>query len=157
MDSSKNIVSLVTKNNKGLTENLKGEDQDLASLLMTFLQKMLKLTEKTDKPFVHLRLLRLTGSLLFFFPVENKLVECQIFIQKVLENYRNIKKEGLDFEYIELLALVSFGMHVFTDLLAEEKEGHMEEESYLTKLIAQFKEESKVGIVRCIWEYNAIK
>ena len=147
VDPSKNLISLVAKNRKGLADALKGEDQDLASLLMTFLQKMLKLSEKPDRAFVHLRLFRLIGSLLFFFPIENKVVECQIFVQKVLEHFKNIKKEESSFEYLELLAIISFGMYVYTDILAEEKEGHMnEEESYFTKLVAQFKEQSKVHL-----------
>lgn len=146
VDPSKSLISLCIKNPKGLLYQHGGEDQDLVNLLIIFLQKTLKLTEKTDRPFILLKLLRLIGSLLFFFPVENKIMDCRILTQKVLEQYKNIKKEGLDIEYIELLALISFGMNAYEDLLADDKDGVIEEDSYFKKLIIQFKEESQVKL-----------
>jgi len=134
----------IQKNPKGLTYNFNGEEQDLVSLFLIFLQKTLKLTEK-GKSSDSLKLLRLIGSLLFFFPVESKMSECKVFIQKVLEIYKGLnKKELLNLEYTELLALICFGLHVYTEYLGEDKEGQIEEEeSYLQKLIAQLKEENK--------------
>jgi len=142
-DTSKNLVSLYLKNTKGLLYLFNNQDQDLVSLLIVFIQKILKLSEKTDKPFIHQRILRITASLLFFFPIENKIPECQILIQKILEQY-NPKKRKLDLQCIELLALLSFGLQVYTDLLAEKAEGQMAEESYVNKIVNQFKEDNKV-------------
>ena len=145
-DISKNLVTLYSKNNQSLIYYFNDKEQDLIFLLLEFIQKILKLAEKADKALVHLRILRITASLLYFFPVESKIPvpECQIFIRKILEYY-NMKKKMNDLQYIELIALIAFGFHVYDNLLVEKNESQMEEEeSYIGKIIDQLKKDNKV-------------